>query len=218
MNEFHGKGTLPTPLPPQRARAGARAMKRTIDLAVAVPATLIALPICLLLFIVIRLESRGNPLFIQWRVGRRQKPFRMLKLRTMRATAAHVPSHEVEPFQITRLGRFLRRLKLDELPQLWNVVTGRMSLVGPRPCLLSQRELIAAREELGLFDHPPGVTGPAQLQNIDMSEPKRLAQVEHAYFVRATPWTDLLIIIKTFSGRGAGDAAPDRARDCSERL
>lgn len=182
-------------------------IKRIIDLAVALPAALVALPVCLLLLAIIRAESRGNPLFVQWRVGRRKKPFRMLKLRTMRMATSHVPSHEVEPGQITRLGRVLRRFKLDELPQLWNVLTGTMSLVGPRPCLVSQTELIDAREALGLFDFLPGVTGPAQLQNVDMSEPRRLAEVEHSYFIRSTPWSDLQIILRTFFGGGAGDPA-----------
>ena len=180
--------------------------KRTLDIVIAVPASVVALPFCLILMALIRAESPGNPLFAQWRVGRRKAPFRMLKLRTMSANTAHVPSHEVEAARITRVGRVLRRLKLDELPQLWNVLTGSMSLVGPRPCLASQAELIAARDERGLFEMPPGVTGPAQLLNIDMSEPVRLAKVESEYFSRSTFWTDLQIIFRTLVGGGAGDA------------
>lgn len=182
-------------------------MKRAADYAIALPAALVALPLCLLLVILIRLESRGNPLFVQWRVGRHRKPFRMIKLRTMKADTAHLPSHEVGAASITRLGRLVRKLKLDELPQLWNVLAGSMSIVGPRPCLPTQRELIEAREARGLFAFLPGVTGPAQLIGVDMSDPERLAEVEAGYFGKATLGGDLAIIARTFLGGGSGDAA-----------
>ncbi|MDQ8757217.1 sugar transferase [Sphingosinicella sp. LHD-64] len=182
-------------------------MKRLIDLGVVIPLAVVAVPLCVLLCILIRAESPGSPLFVQWRVGRHRRPFRILKLRTMAADTAHVPSHEVESLKITRLGAILRQLKLDELPQLWNVLAGTMSLVGPRPCLPTQNELVEARERRGLFEFLPGVTGPAQLLNVDMSEPVRLAEVEIEYFARATPITDLGIVFRTFLGRGRGDAA-----------
>src|SRR5690606_1471671 len=117
------------------------------------------------------------------------------------------PSHEVDANEITRVGSFLRRTKLDELPQLANVFVGSMSMVGPRPCLLTQRDLIAEREQRGLYEFPPGVTGPAQLQGIDMSDPVLLAQTEAEYFMHATPVRDLTIMWRTAMGGGAGDAA-----------
>lgn len=187
------------------------AAKRLLDLGIAAPTFVVALPLCLILLILIRMESPGNPLFVQTRVGRRQRPFRMLKLRTMAAGTAHVPSHEVQGARITRLGGALRRLKLDELPQLWNVLTGSMSLVGPRPCLPSQTELIAAREALDVFEFPPGITGPGQLLKVDMSQPARLAGIEADYFKAATLRTDVTIIMQTIGGRGNGDAAPKRS-------
>jgi O-antigen biosynthesis protein WbqP len=183
-------------------------VKRLIDLSIAVPLAVLAFPLCALLLVMIRIESPGSPLFVQRRVGRNQQLFLMLKLRTMACGTAHVPSHEVGRNSITRLGAALRRLKLDELPQLWNVISGSMSLVGPRPCLPTQSELIAAREARGLFSYPPGVTGPAQLDNVDMSDPERLAEIEWQYFARATVRSDLAIIMHTFLGRGKGDAAP----------
>lgn len=125
----------------------------------------------------------------------------------MGATTGDHPSHAVDPIQITRVGRFLRRTKIDELPQLLNVVGGSMSLVGPRPCLPSQTELIAARESYGLYAIRPGITGPAQVTGIDMSDPVRLAESEAAYYPRATFAADLAILIKTFTGAGHGDAA-----------
>jgi O-antigen biosynthesis protein WbqP len=101
----------------------------------------------------------------------------------------------------------LRKTKLDELPQLLNVISGSMSLVGPRPCLFSQAELIAEREKRDLFRFRPGVTGPAQLLGIDMSQPEQLAEVEAAYFWRAGPADDLALIVRTAIGAGSGDAA-----------
>ena len=182
-------------------------LKRSVDLAACLLALPIALPLCLLLMLLIRLESRGSPLFVQWRMGRWGRPFRMFKLRTMRADTTNLPSHEVGQDRITRAGRLLRRLKLDELPQILNVLAGSMSLVGPRPCLPSQAELIAAREERGLFRFRPGVTGPAQLVGVDMSQPVRLAEVEAQYFDRSTLRSDIGLVFRTIVGAGSGDAA-----------
>ena len=182
--------------------------KRAFDFAACLVALPFAVPLCLVLMILIRLESRGSPIFVQHRIGLGRKPFRMLKLRTMAAGTAEVASHHVEPGRITRVGRILRKLKLDELPQLLNVLTGSMSLVGPRPCLASQTELIDARESRGVFKYRPGITGPAQLMGVDMSQPTRLAEIEAEYFSRSNPWRDLKLILATSLGQGIGDAVP----------
>lgn len=182
-------------------------LKRMIDIVICLALLPLALPLCLLLLVAIRVESRGWPLFVQQRVGRQQRPFHMLKLRTMVSETAHLPSHEVGRDRITRLGIVLRRLKLDELPQLLNVLAGSMSLVGPRPCLFSQKELIEARQARGIFAFRPGVTGPAQLLGIDMSEPERLAEVEAGYFHKATLAKDFRMMLRTVFGGGSGDAA-----------
>jgi O-antigen biosynthesis protein WbqP len=155
----------------------------------------------------IRLESPGAPLFVQRRVGRGQRPFAMLKLRTMRAGTANAASHEVGTATVTRLGALLRHLKLDELPQLWNVIAGDMSLVGPRPCLPNQPELVAARARRGLYAIRPGVTGPAQLAGIDMSDPERLAAYEEAYYGAPRAVADWPLLWRTLAGGGRGDAA-----------
>jgi lipopolysaccharide/colanic/teichoic acid biosynthesis glycosyltransferase len=181
--------------------------KRGIDIALCLLALPIAAPLCLLLLPLIRLESPGSPLFVQTRLGRGQRPFRMLKLRTMARGTGDMPSHEAGEHRITRLGRVIRALKLDELPQLLNVLVGSMSLVGPRPCLPSQTELIAERKARGVFDFRPGITGPAQLLGVDMSEPARLARIEEDYYRRATPRDDIRMILKTAFGSGYGDAA-----------
>jgi len=181
-------------------------LKRLTDLAIAIPLFIVALPVCMALLIVIRIQSPGNPLFVQERVGKGQRPFRIFKLRTMVQGTAHVASHRLTSTSITPFGSILRRLKLDELPQLWNVLNGTMSLVGPRPCLFNQCELIERRQRHGLFDIRPGVTGPAQALGVDMSDPKRLVEIEAAYFRSPSAWQDLRLIMRTFMGGGGGDA------------
>ena len=184
-----------------------RVGKRMFDLAVALTLAPVALPLCLVLLGAIRLESPGSPLFVQERVGRHRKPFRMLKLRTMRSDTAHVASHLVGAAQITRVGAFLRRTKLDELPQLANIITGSMSLVGPRPCLYNQTELVEERAVRGVYALRPGVTGAAQVRGIDMSDPRRLAEADATYMKHATLAGDFLILLRTAFGGGQGDAA-----------
>ncbi len=181
--------------------------QRLFDIAVALPLLVAALPLCLVLMLAIRIESPGAPLFVQRRVGRGQAAFSMYKLRTMRSGTANVASHQVAAGAITRLGGWLRRLKLDELPQLWNVAAGSMSMIGPRPCLPGQTELVAERHSRGLFAIRPGITGPAQLVGVDMSQPVRLAEIEARYFSSRTPASDLVLLVHTVLGGGRGDAA-----------
>jgi lipopolysaccharide/colanic/teichoic acid biosynthesis glycosyltransferase len=162
-------------------------------------------PLLLLLLGLGWLDTRA-PLFRQVRVGRRQQPFVLVKLRTMRPDTAHVASHLASPDAITRYGRFLRRSKLDELPQLWNVLIGEMSLVGPRPCLPSQTELIEARARLGVFAVRPGITGLAQVSGIDMSTPELLAQTDARMLQTLSLKTYVGYLLRTVLGKGAGDA------------
>lgn len=182
-------------------------LQRAFDLALAIPAAVVAFVPCLVLLAAIRIESPGSPLFVQRRVGRGRRPFAMLKLRTMRAGTVSAASHEVGVASVTRLGALLRRLKLDELPQLWNVIVGDMSLVGPRPCLPNQTVLVEARDARGLYAIRPGVTGPAQLAGIDMSDPERLAAYEEAYYGAPRAVADWPLIVRTLAGGGRGDAA-----------
>jgi len=181
--------------------------KRAVDLAIALPLAVVALPVCAVLLAAVAIETPGPPLFKQQRIGRELKPFQMYKIRTMFRDTPNLASHEVGHSRVTRFGAILRRLKLDELPQLINVIEGSMSLVGPRPCLPTQTELIAERVRCGVAALSPGVTGPAQLQGIDMSTPRRLAEVEADYFERSTPFGEVALIARTFLGKGRGDAA-----------
>ncbi|MCV0396091.1 MAG: sugar transferase [Rhizobiaceae bacterium] len=181
-------------------------MKRSFDLAAALAGLVLAAPAILVLVILIRRDTPGPGLFGQQRVGRRGRPFRCWKLRTMHADTPERPSHEIGTSQVTRVGAWLRRRKLDELPQLWNIVRGEMSFVGPRPCLPSQTALIEERERRGVFAVRPGITGLAQINDIDMSDPVRLAEIDADYVRRRSFAFDMAILIRTvFAGAGAGD-------------
>lgn len=147
----------------------------------------------------------GSPLFFQERVGRWQKPFTLVKFRTMRVGTAQVATHLASSDAITPFGSFLRRTKLDELPQLWNVIKGEMSLVGPRPCLFHQHELLAERVRLGVFSARPGITGLAQVCAIDMSTPALLAQTDACMLQSLAVADYFRYILLTIVGKGAGD-------------
>ncbi len=159
----------------------------------------------LLVIYVIGLFDTGSPIFRQERVGRDQKPFTLVKFRTMSPDTASVASHLADATAITPLGAFLRRTKLDELPQLWNVLKGEMSLVGPRPCLSNQVELISERALQAVFNARPGITGLAQVNNIDMSTPKLLADTDARMLNELTVFKYFKYIFMTVGGKGAGD-------------
>ncbi|MDB1122406.1 sugar transferase [Vibrio algarum] len=147
----------------------------------------------------------GSPIFMQERVGRKQKPFTLIKFRTMGVNTASVATHLANSSSVTKLGSFLRKTKLDELPQLINVLKGEMSLVGPRPCLYNQEELISEREKRGVFDVRPGITGLAQVNEIDMSTPEKLAIWDEKMIHSLTLVNYFTYIIQTVTGKGSGD-------------
>lgn len=164
----------------------------------------------LFVLVVVGFFDTGSPIFRQERVGRNKKPFTLIKFRTMKKDTASVASHLASANSITPFGRFLRRTKLDELPQLWNVLKGEMSLVGPRPCLFNQEELIAQRENRGVLDARPGITGLAQVNDIDMSTPELLAQTDATMLKSLTLGAYFKYILMTVSGKGAGDRVPGK--------
>jgi lipopolysaccharide/colanic/teichoic acid biosynthesis glycosyltransferase len=147
----------------------------------------------------------GSPIFIQERVGRNKKPFKLIKFRTMSVDTKSVASHLASKASITKLGSFLRKTKIDELPQLINVLKGEMSFVGPRPNLFNQDELIAEREQRGVYDVLPGITGLAQVNTIDMSTPKLLAETDLIMIETLTIKNYIRYIIQTATGSGGGD-------------
>lgn len=177
---------------------------RLFDLLFSIIGLLLGLPLLVVLFL-IGLFDTGSPIFRQTRVGRHQKPFTLVKFRTMKKDTAHVASHMASRDAITSFGNFLRHTKLDELPQLWNVMIGEMSLVGPRPCLFNQLELIEEREKRGVFTVRPGVTGLAQIKGIDMSTPRLLAETDAFMIKSITTQNYFKLIGATLLGKGRGD-------------
>ena len=179
-------------------------MIRVLDVVLSVLGLVVAAPVLLVLWVLGWMESR-SPLFRQERVGRYQRPFVLVKFRTMRPDTASVATHLAEASSITPLGRFLRKTKLDELPQLWNVLKGEMSLVGPRPGLFNQEGLLQERAARGVLDARPGITGLAQVNGIDMSDPVKLATVDAQMLESLTLRDYFRFIVLTATGKGSGD-------------
>lgn len=179
-------------------------MIRVFDFVFSLLGLVIGLPV-LLLLTVIGLFDTGSPIFRQVRVGRHQKPFTLVKFRTMKVDTASVATHLASSASITRFGHFLRKTKLDELPQLWNVLKGEMSLVGPRPGLFNQEELTAERARRGVYAVRPGITGLAQVSEIDMSTPALLAETDQKMIQSLTVADYFKYIFMTVAGKGAGD-------------
>lgn len=179
-------------------------MLRIIDFLLSLFGLVLVGPVLLVIYVIGLLDT-GSPIFRQERVGRDMEPFILLKFRTMRPDTASVASHLADASAITPLGAFLRRTKLDELPQLWNVVKGEMSLVGPRPCLFNQTELIRERASCYVFSARPGITGLGQVNKIDMSTPKLLAETDALMLNELTVSTYFKYIFMTISGKGSGD-------------
>lgn len=184
-------------------------MIRLFDFSFSLLGLVFGLPVLLILW-VIGFFDTGSPLFRQQRVGRNRKPFTLVKFRTMKKDTASVASHLASADAITPFGHFLRRTKLDELPQLWNVLKGEMSLVGPRPCLFNQEELIAERERRGVLAARPGITGLAQVNDIDMSTPELLAETDQKMLASLSVGAYFKYIFMTVAGKGAGDRVPGK--------
>lgn len=179
-------------------------MIRLLDFCFSLVGLLFASPILVLLALIGFFDT-GSPIFRQERVGKNKKPFILVKFRTMKKNTASVASHLASASSITKFGRFLRKTKLDELPQLWNVLKGEMSLVGPRPGLFNQEELTAAREVKGVFDVRPGITGLAQINEIDMSTPELLAETDAKMIKTLNLRSYFQYILMTVTGKGSGD-------------
>lgn len=194
-------------------------VKKIMDVGGALVGLCIALPFMAIIAIAIKIESPGPVLFIQWRIGRHGRPFRMYKFRTMingadlmreelvRQQALEEPVLKFHPDpRVTRIGRFLRRWSLDELPQLVNVLKGEMSLVGPRPEEPRIVEMYSAWHKQRLF-MMPGVTGPMQVNgraNLPLDERVRL---ELDYIENASLWRDAQILVRTLGAVVSGDGS-----------
>jgi O-antigen biosynthesis protein WbqP len=176
-------------------------VKRTFDIAASLPGLVVLTPVLLIIGLAVKLESPGPALHWSKRVGRRNQLFSMPKFRTMRVGAPDVATHLLnDPKQwITPLGRFLRKTSLDEFPQLWSVLVGDMSLVGPRPALFNQDDLIGLRTQEGVDMLRPGMTGWAQINGRDEISIPEKVRLDREYLERRSLLFDIQIILKTLA-------------------
>ena len=179
-------------------------MTRIFDIVFSFLGLLLLSPIILVLLIIGFFDTR-SPLFRQERVGVNKKPFHLLKFRSMHLNTQAVATHLVQVSAITKWGSFLRKSKLDEFPQLFNVLMGDMSFVGPRPNLFNQIELIEERTKKGVYSIRPGITGLAQINKIDMSTPHLLAETDAKMIAHFNVMDYFKYIFLTIFGKGFGD-------------
>lgn len=183
-------------------------IKRLFDIVISfIALCIISLPM-LLLSVLVKITSRGPVLYWSDRVGKNNKIFRMPKLRTMRTDTPAVATHLLnDPEQyLTAVGKFLRKSSLDELPQLYNIIRGDMSFIGPRPALFNQDDLVAIRTEKGVHVLTPGLTGWAQIKGRDELSINEKVKCDEYYLKNKTFWLDmkiiLITILKVFGMRG----------------
>ncbi len=171
-------------------------MIRIFDFLFSLIGLIFMFPLLVLIFL-IGLFDNGSSLFIQSRVGYNLKSFSLIKFRTMPIGVRSAGTHLIKDIKLTSFGNFLRRTKLDEIPQLLNVLFGDMSLVGPRPCLFNQRKLISERKKRGVFKVRPGITGLAQISGINMKTPTLLAKTDQRMIKSMCLYNYFYYIFKT---------------------
>lgn len=172
--------------------------KRLIDIIIAIIYITIFSPLYLILFILIYLGDFHNPIFKQKRVGRNQKIFTLYKFRSMPVNTSDVPSSDVFKIKITKVGKFIRRTNLDELPQVFNVLFGDMSFIGPRPSISSQKDLIELRSKFSVYKSRPGLTGLAQVNSYDFMPIAKKVEFDAEYVSKVSFSLDTKIFLKTF--------------------
>lgn len=178
----------------------AMAMK-IVDICFAVSVIVFLWWLLVIVWVTIKLGTPGPGIIAQARVGKNGRTFKCYKFRTMFKDTRQMGTHEAEPSNITYVGGFLRKTKIDELPQVLNILKNDMSLVGPRPCLPVQNELVAARIKFGVLDVKGGITGWAQIKGVDMSDVDKLVKLDAEYIALRTIIMDLKIIVATATGR-----------------
>jgi len=177
-------------------------IKRLLDIVLSRAALVVLMPVMLVIAVIIKLDSPGPVLFLQDRVTKGKKLFKILKFRTMFTDVPKdVPTHLLgDPdSKITKVGRFLRKSSLDELPQIWNIFVGQMSIIGPRPALYNQYDLIAERDKYGANDIRPGLTGLAQIMGRDELPIEVKARYDGEYTRNVTFANDVKIFFKTIT-------------------
>ncbi|WP_305810637.1 sugar transferase [Photobacterium leiognathi] len=181
---------------------------RMFDLLLSAVGLILGWPILLFVYCV-GLADTGKPIFMQKRIGKNGRLFTLIKFRTMPIQTKSIATHLVDASSVSKIGALLRKTKLDELPQLINVLLGDMSFVGPRPCLDNQLDVIEEREKRGVLEVVPGITGLSQIRHIDMSTPKLLAETDAEMINTLTVRKYFQYIIATVSGAGRGDRLKD---------
>ena len=179
-------------------------MIRFFDFVISLSGIILLSPFLILIFILIYFENK-SPLFFQKRVGKDGKIFTLIKFRTMSLDTVDKPTHLVDKSKVSNIGGILRKTKIDELPQLINVIKGDMSLVGPRPCLVSQKELINLRFNCNVINSKPGITGLSQIKKVDMSEPYLLTKMDSKMVDNFNILKYFSYILLTVFGIGLGD-------------
>jgi len=177
-----------------------KTFKRIMDFMLSIIGFIILIPIFIILVLLIKLTSKGPVLFKQKRVGKNKKHFNIYKFRTMRIdTPSDMPTHMLDnPDQwITKVGKFLRKTSLDELPQIFNIIKGDMSIVGPRPALWNQYDLIEERDKYGANDIYPGLTGYAQIKGRDELPIEQKAELDGYYTKNIGFWLDVKVFFGT---------------------
>lgn len=172
--------------------------KRLLDLLIVFVAAVVLLPLMLFIIILMKLFDPGSIIFKQKRVGKEGKLFDFYKFRSMPINTDDIPSDKVGQPKLTWIGKLIRRTNLDELPQLFNILKGDMSIVGPRPPIPSQRELVELRQQNGSIDCRPGLTGLAQIRSFDGMSVAQKAEFDGEYAQKVSLLNDVGIILKTF--------------------
>lgn len=195
-------------------------VKRLFDLALASFLLVLLFPLLSVIAVAVAIDTGSTPIFVQIRMGRNNVPFKMMKFRTMSPNApANVATYKLKDADryISRLGRFLRRSSLDELPQLWNILLGHMSFIGPRPVVLTERALLELRTRNGANTVRPGLTGWAQVNGRDDVPITEKAMLDAYYVQRFSLAVDLRILVRTvgyvFRGEGVTEGANPRVDD-----
>jgi lipopolysaccharide/colanic/teichoic acid biosynthesis glycosyltransferase len=179
--------------------------KKIVNYGLSISALSILMIPMVFIWLLVKMTSKGPGIFIQNRIGLKGKQFKLYKFRTMKVDTKNMGTHFASSSDITKLGSLLRRTKLDELPQLFNILLGDMELIGPRPGLPEQQDLTDFRRKKNIYDVVPGITGYSQVNQVDMSAPQTLAEWDSRYIKLRSISFDVSILIQTFLGKGGGD-------------
>ena len=182
------------------SQTGYHFVKRCFDIVLSVVLMIILLPVAVIVAIVAAIDTKSNPIFVQTRMGRNNQPFKIIKFRTMSTSApSNMATHKLKNSEnyISRTGKLLRKLSLDELPQLWNILMGDMSFVGPRPVVLTETDLLALRVKNGAVCIRPGLTGWAQVNGRDNLPIRDKANLDGEYAQSISLSMDIKVMLKT---------------------